>query len=178
MPHTDTHTGWDPGFLTGYKSVDTPGQYEKDTRAKLPFELADQFANLQKFGFLGQQGAQGILGPVYRASSLRRRALSRSFRSRLGGRLGSRAPQIENFIANKVQAPELEGLNRLMAGLLERNQLSKLGGLEGLQQILQFLEGRFEAGQNREAQKPGFLDYIPGASGAVEGIRGLLRGAR
>ena len=97
-------------------------------------------------------------------SALRRKRLGAGLRrGRLGRQLGPRSGAIFNMLANKVWAPELEGLGDKRFGLMRENLISKDAiGTAGLDSIMRFIQNRYNTRADRDAQSSGggVLDWV------------------
>ena len=145
-----------------------------------PFRLMDRFQNIENEGVYGKDGVDQITGRASANSALRRRRLGGALRrGRLGRQLGPRSGAINNLLANKVWAPELEKLTESEMKLLRENLLSKTSiGTKGLASMMEFVNSRYQSHQNRQAQIEssdsggGFLDFM----GPLADIASLIPG--
>lgn len=129
----------------------------------IPPELLEQFIKLAESGIFGEGGIEQLFRSLSRQGSLERNRLSRGLRQgSLGRRLGPRSGAIDTLIANKVFAPSFAGTEAARRNLLVQNQQSKLGGLQGIQDLLGFFQNQFglEEDVKRSRQGPGFLDFV------------------
>lgn len=144
-----------------------PGSAEAFTQS-LPPELLAIFNKLAEFGVFGEGGVAALLQSVNQQAGFQRAQLGRGLRGTLGKRLGPRSGAIDNLIANKVFAPSFAGAAQTRGNLLAENQRSKLGGLQGIQDLLGFFQSQFalEEDVKQSRQGPGFLDF----AGPLTGI--------
>ena len=161
-PITPRQTDGVTGFGTGGL-----GRFKGDPRAtdwaleNLPFDLLQRFDELAQFGKFGERGVGEIVGAERRTAALNRR-LRRKGRLRqsgVGRRLGPRAGAVESQLADEGLQTELAA-SRRGAALRAENLASRVGGLQGIAQIMQFLQQRYEARENREGQGSGVLDIV------------------
>ncbi len=126
----------------------------------LPPQLVEVFNKLAEFGLFGEGGVEELMRSISRQGGLERRGLAQGLkRGSLGRRLGPRSGAIDNLIANKVFAPSFAGTEAARRNLLVENQRSKLGGLQGIQDLLGFFQNQFALDEGAR-QGPGFLDFV------------------
>ncbi len=130
---------------------------------RLPPKLLEQFVKLAESGLFGEGGIEQLFRSLSRQGSLERNRLSRGLKQgSLGRRLGPRSGAIDNLIANKVFAPSFAGGEAAKRNLLVQNQQSKLGGLQGIGDLLGFFQNQFALDEDIEQrnQGPGVLDFV------------------
>lgn len=153
--------GFDP-FRRGNVFSGKPGSAESFLQS-IPPELLKQLTELAESGLFGEGGVEELMRSIARQGGLERRGLAGGLRrGSLGRRLGPRSGAIENLIANKVFAPSFAGTEAARRNLLVQNQRSKLGGLQGIQDLLGFFQDQFalEEDVDRARQGPGVLDFV------------------
>lgn len=137
------------------------GDYEQILK-RLPSGVIESLNRLAQSGIFGEGGIEELMRSVRQQGGLARNRLARAFRQRSGRRLGPRAGAIDTAIANQIYAPSLEGEQEAFRGLTLANQQSKLQGLEGLADILPFLQSQVAFQEQLEDSRsgPGFMDLL------------------
>lgn len=155
-----------------------PGSAESFLQG-IPPELLKMFNKLAESGIFGEGGVAALLQSVNQQAGFQRQQLGRGLRGTLGRRLGPRSGGIDNLIANKVFAPSFAGAAQTRGNLLAENQRSKLGGLQGIQDLLGFFQNQFalEEDVKQQNQGPGFLDFVQPLTTAAGAIFGGPAGA-
>lgn len=144
-----------------------------------PQQLGGEFQRIANEGLFSEADIQDIFGQTRKSLGADRRAQARGLRRNLGRRLGSRSGAVETLVANQSGRTRA-ALGQMMAQLRSRNVESRQVGLQGLFQVLQFLENRKQQQLNREAAEgggSGFLDIVGGIAPIVGGLFGGPAGA-
>lgn len=146
---------------------------------RLPQSLLQQFSELAESGIFGEGGVEALLQSVNQQAGFQRAQLGRGLRSTLGRRLGPRSGGIDNLIANRVFAPSFAGAAQQRGNLFAQNQQSKLGGLQGIQDLLRFFQSQVGLQEELDVsrQGPGFLDFVQPLATIGGGIFGGPAGA-
>lgn len=164
------------GTLGGYRDSRGPwGGYEsfdKLMRSNGPQELTKSYENVAKYGVYGQGGVQSIMDRIRQSRSFQRRSLARGLRRSFGTRLGPRSGAVDTMVTNRVYAPAMQQDAETEAGLISQNLGSRMQGLEGIQRIMEFLQGRYDAAESRDSSGGGFMDFV----GPVADIAGAIPG--
>jgi hypothetical protein len=128
----------------------------------LPFQTFSQFRSLANTGMFGAGGIDQIKTKMMLSNLLRRRALAKGLNSNWGSRLGARGAAGDIAFAN-ADVGNQAALNELIAGLIEKNQLSKIQGMQGMSDLSQaFLANRE---QKKQGGGIGWGDILGGAVG-------------
>ena len=168
--------------VTGF-GIPDPSRYQGDERAgawaldNLPYDLMKQFNELAQYGKYGEGGVESITGSMRREGALNRRLKRKGMlqRSSTGRRLGPRAGAVDRQLSTEGLMSELAASQR--GSVLQAENLgSRAQGLQGIAGIMQFLQQRYEARENR--QGGGVLDWIgPLATIAATAFGGPAGGA-
>jgi len=184
IPNTDYSVGYNPaGIMSRYRAGAKQGEIDRDVLAGLPYQMLGKYNEIAKYGVLGQGGAQRIGAEAFRSGAYRRALLTQAVRKRMQSRLGSRSLAADNAVLNRVVAPELASANQNVARLMEQNESSKMQGLQGIGDLMQFIQQRYMGQQQldaqREASSGGFLDWaLPLISVATGGYADIFGGKK
>lgn len=148
-------------------------QNELSGMAKLPYELLRDYGTLARQGVYGEGGIQEISGAVRRGTLLNARRMGAALRRRLGRRLGPRSGAVDTSVINAVYPQALTSAAETEGRLRAQNYQSRLQGLSGAQDILNFLLRRYQIMQQLEQDEGGLL----GTFGDIAGIGADIAGA-
>jgi hypothetical protein len=117
------------------------------------------YENIARHGIYGESGVNDIMAKVRQSRGFQRRALARGLRKRFGSRLGPRSGAVDTMVTNNTYGPAMAQDAATEAELRSTNMQSRMGGVEGIMNIIRFLQQRQDLEDQRDAQKPGWLDF-------------------
>lgn len=153
-----------PGFLNQFRF--RAGEEFKNNPQNLlqtiPPQLIEQFNRIAQQGILSDEELSELGRMLSQQFAQKRKRLSKGLRQTLGRKLGPRSGAIDTLIANKVFAPSFEGEIGAQRNLKFANLQSRLIGLQGIPDILRFMQDQTRLDEDiRQAnQGPGFLDFV------------------
>lgn len=153
-----------PNYVPGWKTT-----RDADARALLfgPQALYNQLGDIANNGIFGQKGIEDI-SRAGRASAMfdvnqAMRYGAPGFSGRVGG---ADSGAYRASMINRAFVPYLGENARMKTGLMEKNIMSKGVGIEGLMQLIQFLQARKEKGKKGyQGEGSGTFDKILGSLG-------------
>jgi hypothetical protein len=183
IPYPDySLPGFDPNSSTFGRiaSGESIKYIDRDVNALLPYQQISQYNKLARHGVLGPQGARRLSAQAFRSGAGRRKAMGAGLRKRLRRRLGSRSLAAETTIANTLTAPSLVAADARTAEFELQNQMSKLQGMQGIDNLIRHLQERFNTNREFEMQEDasGPLDYLlPGLGLGLQAVDAFSGGA-
>ena len=154
--------------------LDQMQQGEASTLAKMPYLLGEQYNKVAQDGIYGKGGVGTIMNDVQRANLLRMRQMAKGQMMNSAQRVGPRSLGVKNSILNKVYAPGMSETASTHANLLRENMMSKMQGIQGMQQIMEFMSNRHgnEWWKKAKNHKGGVLGFIKNALKVAQFIPG------
>lgn len=126
-------------------------------------------------GVLGPEGRKFITSGDKRESQLRRKGLRKELERSIGKQLGPRGGgAIMNMLFNQLDAPDFARREGKAADLREFDMKSRMAGVEGLAQMLNFFEAMFKGEQVKSTGGPGALSTIGDVGKIAASVAALL----
>ena len=165
------HFNWEGDWNTPERRKETGGKLSMKMSANM-LNIMNRIANQ---GVLGPEGRKFITSGDKRESQLRRKGLRKEMERGIGKKLGPRGGgAIENMLFNQLDAPDFARREEKASGLREFDMKSRMAGVEGLSQMLNFFEAMFKGEQTRATGGPGALSTIGDVGKIAASIAALL----
>lgn len=151
----------------------------QETGGKLSLKMSANMLNIMNRianqGVLGPEGRKFITSGDKRESQLRRKGLRKEMERGIGKQLGPRGGgAIENMLFNQLDAPDFARREGKAADLREYDMKSRMAGVEGLAQMLNFFEAMYQDEQTQAKGGPGTLQTIGDVGKIAASIAALL----